>query len=170
MKKILISLLLASFVFSSQAQIIKSNSVNVKVKESQNTDGKQQWLYLGLAGGGCDDYGAGMVEFNYLRAISGTFDDNVVPYVGGGVALGYSPTEEGIYLHIQPMVGAMLGGTTVRFDIRLAPTLYVLEDEFRGCVLVEPGVWFGQFHIGAGVGWDFDDGDVCGMFRLGLSF
>lgn len=183
MKKLFLTLFLVTLSLVGEAQIIKSNSVNVKVREEQLSDGKKDWFYLGVGFGPAwyehwdwywDEYEQTteaplMLEFDYMRALSGAFDYNVVPYVGGGAALGIGINEGYFYAHLQPFLGVMLGGPSFRFDIRVAPTLYLVNDLY-GSLLFEPGVWFNHFYFGLGIGFEFDDMEACGMIRTGWSF
>ena len=169
MKKIIITFFLIAIAATGHAQIITSSSRKVKVHEEQAfVEGKTSKMFVGLGGAGCEDFGAIVAEFNYLKALSRTFSDNVVPFVGGGVGLGVSP-DEGVYVHLQPFVGVMLGGPSLRFDLRLAPTFMVCDEGYFG-ILIEPGVWFSNFFFGGGLGYDILEGGLMGMGRIGLSF
>lgn len=168
MKKIIITFFLIAIAATGHAQIITSNSRKVKVHEEQLAEGKTSMMFVGLGVTGCEDFGALKAEFNYLKALSRTFSDNVVPFVGGGVGLGVSP-DEGYYVHLQPFVGVMLGGPSLRFDLRLAPTLVLCDDIYLG-LLVEPGVWVGNFFLGGGAGYEVFDEGMLYRVHLGLSF
>ena len=188
MKKLFFTLFLVTLSLVGEAQIIKSNSVKTNVKVESLSDGKKDWFYIGAGYGPAwyEDYyydsWAGysikeeytelplMLEFNYMRAISGTFDYSVVPYFGGGAALGIGTEDGNFYGHLQPFLGVMLGGPSFRFDIRAAPTLYMVDDDWYGSLLFEPGVWFNHFYFGFGIGFEFDDMEACGMIRTGWSF
>ena len=169
MKKILFTLLLAALSVAGQAQIIKSNSVKVKVTEESITDGKTSWQYLGLGGGGMIEDAPILVEYNYLKTISGTFDYSVVPYFGGGAAVGWGMGDGNFYAHVQPFVGVMLGGPSLRFDMRVAPTLFVCDEAYLA-IMFEPGVWIGHFYLGIAAGVEVGDGEGCALSRIGWSF
>ena len=191
MKKVALLTIGLMLLLPAGAQIMKSNSTTYGTKTIKfNTKSQNDVWYCGAGFGAVntiEDFSSKVpyffplyVEGGFLRTL-GDFNSSLVAHVGTDIALGNGfPRAEnglGLYAHVGPFFGIMIGKPKCRLDIRFQPsfeyctngalwekteyTYYSpegnplgvhstnVDDFFSVLIVLDASVWIGHFSIGA---------------------